>query len=276
MPVVPHRLAELRAVLDAKRTIHHELAAPLTLPSLRRIAAREGVELLARPHARMGELLPLLGRWTIIIDSSQPKLAWKIIGAHELAHLWLHVDPFFSRSEIAVYDASPPWYDQVREEEADVFAELLVRGPGKDAPNPYESSSPYDAVGKRRKKSQRRPPHAKQLELADPDGDAFLAMVKRAPKDPLPAPDPSPLMQFAIPTHIWRSVRLHAVRRRAWHSTYRDNLSDSIASDGHEVITCTESVAAAIVADLAEQGLTRDAARIRLTIRQTRHARERG
>lgn len=123
------RLAELRRTLTAKRGAHHELRAPLTLAGLKRIAQREGIEIVARPHPRLGELVPLLGHWLIIIDRNQPKAAWVIIGAHELAHLWLHHDPLHERHETAVYDGSPPWYDAVREEEADVFAELLVRGP---------------------------------------------------------------------------------------------------------------------------------------------------
>jgi hypothetical protein len=257
--ITPARLEEIRAVVAEKRAIHSELRVPLTLPSLRRVARREGVEIVARRHPRLGELVPVLGRWLIIIDADQPKLAWKVIGAHELAHLWLHHDPFFARTETSVYDKSPPWYDALREEEADVFAELLVRGP---------VTEPLTSNQKPANKRRRR---AKQLELADPDGEAFLAAVKSAPRDPLPQPDPSPFVQLVIPREVWRSVRLDAVRRRAGHSTYRD---DTIAMPHHELVTCTENVALAIVEDLARAGHKRTAVAIRRTIREIRRARE--
>jgi hypothetical protein len=266
--IVPARLAELRGISFTKRDRHPELAKPLTLAGLRRIVKREHVELSIRPHPRLGELVPLLGRWLIIVDERQPKKAWTICAAHELAHLWLHHDPYFARHETTVYDASPPWYDIVREEEADVFAELLVRGPdGTSRPN--QSS----ALRMERRISE----YAKlrNSEIPDPDGGEFLERVKRAPKEPLPAPDPSPLVQFAIRRDVWSSVDLLAVRRRAGHWHYRDNLGDSSAPSDFQFVTCSERVGLAIVEQLARVGHKRSAARIRRTIRQTRTITER-
>jgi hypothetical protein len=123
------RRDEIAQLLAQKAKQHPECGAPLSFPSFRRICAREHVAIAIRPHPIGAQLIPMLGAWTIVIDSRQPKGEALVCGAHELGHLWLHHDPFFSRHETMVYDVSPDWHDEVREAEADVFAELLVRGP---------------------------------------------------------------------------------------------------------------------------------------------------
>lgn len=266
----PARLEEIRALIEKKSAMHPELRRPLGLAGFRRVLKRERVELVVRPHPRIAQLIPQLAGWSIVVDKRQPAEARLLCGCHELAHLWLHHDPYFGRYETSIYDHSPPWYDDIREQEADAFAEMLVRGPERDSV--HESEPAHRSVSNSRRVSKKA--KSKQLELADPDGDAFLAMVKQAPKDPLPPADPSPVVQFTIPKDVCRSVRLHAVRRRAGHSTYRDNLGDSVGDSQLELVTCSETVALAIVDDLAKQGLKRDAAKVRRTIRETRRARE--
>lgn len=247
----PGRRHEIRALIEEKAIIHSELRRPLGLAGFRRVLARERVELILRAHSRIAQLMPRFNGWAIIIDRRQSPEERLVCGCHELAHLWLHHDPFFARYETMIYDKSPPWYDALREEEADAFAELLVRGPESPA---------------KRAKTGSLPRRAKQLELADPDGEAFLAMVKRAPKDLLLPPDTSPTVQFAIPRDVWSAVRLEAARY-----PHYDN---AIAGPNHQLVTCPESAAVAIVEQLARAGHKRTAARIRRAIRETRGAHE--
>jgi len=255
----PARLAEIRAIVERKAIEHPELRRPLGLAGFRRILGRERIKLVLTHHPRVAQLVASPNGWAIVIDRRQSPDGRLVCGCHELAHLWLHHDPYFARHETTIYDASPPWYDTLREEEADVFAELLVRGPEKGISDI--------------KKSSRRPRRATQLELADPDGEAFLARVKHAPREAPSAPDPSPLVQFAIRRDVWSSVDLLAVRRQAGQWTYRDNLGDSPGANDFQFVTCSERVGLAIVEQLARAGHKRSAARVRRTIRQTRQTR---
>lgn len=268
--ITSDRRAEIIRCVEQKRAMHPEFRSRLTKAGLKAALAREGVRIRVRRHGRLAQLVPLPAGWTIIIEAQTTDSERLMLAAHELAHLYLHHDPFFARHETEVYDVSPPWYDAVREEEADVFAELLVRGPDVGIIKPAKSDLP---ARKRSAPGIIRPRRAKQLELVDPDDEAFLAMARCATRDPLPAPDPTALVQLVIPRRAWSVVNLEHVRRRAGHSAYRD---DTIAMPHCELVTCTENVALAIVEDLARAGHKRTAVTIRRTIRETRRAREQG
>ncbi len=250
------RRAEIRAIVETKAIQHAELRRPLGLAGFRRVLARDGVALTLANHPRMAQLVPSLAGWTIIVDRRQPREARLVCGCHELAHLWLHHDPFFARHETTIYDKSPPWYDAVREEEADAFAELLVRGP--------EGSAVTRLLA-------RRPPRENNAVTAppDPDGDAFVEMIRRATPalSAPPAPPASgPTVQFAIERTAWSAVRFDAIRRAGPYPHY-DN---TIAGPNHELVTCSVDVARAMVAELARAGYKRQAVRLRRMIRETR------
>lgn len=262
--MIPARLEELRAVIEQKAALHPELRRPLGLAGFRRVLARDKVTLVMQPHPRIAQLLPSLRGWSIIVDKNQPAPARLLCACHELAHLWLHHDPFFPRYETSVYDQSPPWYDARREEEADAFAEMLVRGPEK-------------AVSPALPKSQRRANNrvTPQL-LLDPEGDAFAEQMwrhaqieakERAPRKPV-----GRLVQFAIRRDLWQSVSFDAIRQRGEATPQYDR----IAQPDHELVTCSEDAAIAIIEQLARdgrRGAKRAAALIRRTVRQTIRAR---
>ncbi len=258
MTLTPARVVELGALIEQKAVLHPELRRPLGLAGFRRVLKRESVELILRPHPRIAQLVPSLSGWSIVIDRNQPADARLLCGCHELGHLWLHHDPFFARHETTIYDKSPPWYDAVREEEANAFAELLVRGPSA-----HESKSAHRLLTKKNK----------TLDLPDPDGDAFLEMIRRTPSDasaPNAAKPSGHTVQFAIERTAWSAVRFDAIRHAGPYPHY-DNV---IAGPNHELVTCGVDVAHAMVAELARAGFKRQAVRLRRMIREAQGPRE--
>lgn len=119
------RLNRIRQVLDEKREVHPELAEPLTWESLRRIAHREHVGLFSKPLPSPACLLRFDGTWTIVVSSAHPVLRRTLNAAHELAHLWLHVDEHEGRFEPCI-NYSYPGNRDPREEEADFLATALL------------------------------------------------------------------------------------------------------------------------------------------------------
>lgn len=118
----------IRQVLRDKRAQYPELVDPLTWRALQRICRGENVELIVAPCPRPARLVQLLESWAIIVDSklhSRHHTSW---AAHELAHLWLHVDGAGGRIEACMnysWDAST----DPREDEADFLAHALIYGP---------------------------------------------------------------------------------------------------------------------------------------------------
>jgi hypothetical protein len=118
----------VREVLRQKRVEHPELVDPLTWRTLQRICRREDVELIVAPCPRPARLAQLDDGWSIIVDSKLHARHHTSWGAHELAHLWLHVDPAGGRLEACMnysWDAST----DPREDEADFLAHALIYGP---------------------------------------------------------------------------------------------------------------------------------------------------
>lgn len=119
---------EIYAVLAAKRFVHPELHRPLTWKGLQRICAREDVGIYVRPHAEAAQLVVYDGGWGIIVDSRLPARRHTAWAAHELAHLWLHVDRADGR-HAAVFNLSGYEGPDPREDDADFLATLLLGGP---------------------------------------------------------------------------------------------------------------------------------------------------
>lgn len=128
-------IEEISAVLDAKRAVHPELARPLTWPGLERICAREGVRVRVSPEPmpRPAQLVPFLGRWAILLSRAAPYRRHTYLATHELGHLWLHHDRTSERWE-RVYNMDANWADDPREDDAELFAQLVLMGPRRSRP----------------------------------------------------------------------------------------------------------------------------------------------
>ena len=119
---------EITAVLERKRELHPELARPLTWPGLERICGREGVRIAFQRIPRDAQLVPFLGGWTIVLNKDLHYRRHTYRAAHELGHLWLHHDLQHDRTE-RVYNMDTDWPDDPREDDAELFATLVLSGP---------------------------------------------------------------------------------------------------------------------------------------------------
>lgn len=117
----------LLRILERKRQFHPELRAAMTWEGLLRILAREGVLYASVPLSRRGKLLGCDGVWMILADNARRPRHLGIV-AHELSHLWAHVDVKTDRYDFAFnqddFDGDDP-----REAEAEYLAECIIYGP---------------------------------------------------------------------------------------------------------------------------------------------------
>lgn len=119
------RVGHIHRLLDRKRELHPELAQPLTWEGLRRIAEREHIGLFSKPLPNPACLLRFDGTWNIVVSSAHPARRRTMNAAHELAHLWLHVDEHEGRFEPCI-NYSYPGNADPREQEADFLATALL------------------------------------------------------------------------------------------------------------------------------------------------------
>lgn len=126
------RVEQIAAVITAKRDLHLELNRELAWPGFVRICEREGVKLrrAPTPMPRLAQLVPYLGRWAILYSADAPRRRHLYLGAHELGHLWLHHDSRHDRWE-RVYNMETHWHDDPREDDAELFASLVLMGPSR-------------------------------------------------------------------------------------------------------------------------------------------------
>lgn len=123
-------IEQVTTVIERKRETHPELARALTWPGLVRICDREGVRIRVSPAPipRRAQLVPYAGRWTILISKGSPARRHTYDAAHELGHLWLHHDRTAERWE-RVYNMDTHWADDPREDDAELFASIVLMGP---------------------------------------------------------------------------------------------------------------------------------------------------
>jgi Zn-dependent peptidase ImmA (M78 family) len=115
-------------VLEQKRAAHPELREPLTWDVFRLILRRERVPLQIVPLPRPAKLAQLAGEWTIFLNRRMPARRYTHYGAHELAHLWLHVDRAgFERWE-RVFHADEDLPATEEEDDAEMLALGMLRG----------------------------------------------------------------------------------------------------------------------------------------------------
>lgn len=120
---------QIDEIIAQKRLIHPELQEALTWDVFLSICAREGVTVVRQPLPRDATLVNFDGEWTIGINSAKGSPRHDTAdGAHELAHLWIHVDATSLGRSVCFnhgYGSNP----DPREDEADYCAAALLYGP---------------------------------------------------------------------------------------------------------------------------------------------------
>jgi hypothetical protein len=259
-PITRAQTRRIDEVLEAKRLGHPELRRPLTEASLRTLLEREGVRLVIRPHPRDEELLPIAGRWVIIVDRRQERAAWLVLACHGLAHYWLHIDA----TEPIAFDRSPEWYDDVRELEANYVAERLIAGPvtsGNSKRNTLRAKRPSTTLPP-------LPPvpswiDARDLEAEAAEDAAIAAAARQSQREYARdhASSPARVVQFAIDRNAWSTVRFGVPSDYPHYSSYQCGTS-------HEFVSCSLAAARSIVEQLARAGYKRTAVFVRRRVRE--------
>lgn len=121
------RSEQLHRIVNAKRRAHRELRGPLSWSGLRAICEREGVLLELADVERPACIFGFEGSWTILVSSRGVRQLH--YGAHEIGHLWAHIDQEPLGRFEATYYMDTGWPDDPREDEADYVAALLLMGP---------------------------------------------------------------------------------------------------------------------------------------------------
>jgi Zn-dependent peptidase ImmA (M78 family) len=91
------------------------------------VCAREGVRLVLRSLAEEAQLVGYRGAWTIGVNCDLPPRRHAYYAAHELGHLWLHVDQAEGRRAV-VFNFGAYGGDDPREDDAELMATLLCQG----------------------------------------------------------------------------------------------------------------------------------------------------
>lgn len=121
------RLEQLDRIVRAKRRAHPELRRPMDWSAFKSVCAREKVHLVLADIQRAACLFCIDGHWVIAIRREGVRQLHP--GAHELGHLWAHVDQEPLGRFEATYYMDTEWAEDPREEEADHIAALLIMGP---------------------------------------------------------------------------------------------------------------------------------------------------
>lgn len=123
------RVEQIDRIVAAKRRAHRELRAPLTWAGFREICGREGIVVTLADVERPGCIFGFDGSWTILLSNRGVRQLH--YGAHELGHLWAHIDQEPLGRFEATYYMDTGWPDDPREDEADYVAALLLMGPSQ-------------------------------------------------------------------------------------------------------------------------------------------------
>ncbi len=93
----------------------------------RTVCDREGILVELADIEREACLFSVDGTWVIVVKRAGVRQLFP--GAHELGHLWAHVDQEPLGRFEATYHMDVEWADDPREEEADYIASHLIMGP---------------------------------------------------------------------------------------------------------------------------------------------------
>lgn len=118
-------IQQIAGVLEQKRAQHPELARPLSWDTFARVVRREAIALYRHAIKQPAKLVQWEGQWGIVVKSSLAPRQRILHAAHELAHIWLHVDERHERFEQCI-NYSYPGNADPREQEADYLATALL------------------------------------------------------------------------------------------------------------------------------------------------------
>jgi Zn-dependent peptidase ImmA (M78 family) len=118
--------SQILRVIDAKREAHPELHEPLTWNALQRILAREGVRLHIRRLRNHAQLIRYGSDFHIVVSSELPARRHTYAAAHELGHLWLHIENL-PDTGTACFHMDTEWRADPREDDAEYFATVVMQ-----------------------------------------------------------------------------------------------------------------------------------------------------
>jgi Zn-dependent peptidase ImmA (M78 family) len=111
-------------IIEAVRDMHPELRRPATWNAMRRAFKREGITLMLLPLTADAKLISMGGVSVMAVRSDAPPARHTYFAVHEYAHVRLHAPA----ADEVVFNMSPCWPNDPREDEAEYFAQRLMQG----------------------------------------------------------------------------------------------------------------------------------------------------
>lgn len=118
------RAARIDAVIAALREAHPELRRPATWHGVRRVLKRLRIRVIFQPMRAEAKVLNMGGVAVVALNSDLPYRRHTYRLLHELGHVVLHGD-----DDGVVFNMTPCWPDDPREDDAEYFAAQLLGGP---------------------------------------------------------------------------------------------------------------------------------------------------
>lgn len=116
--------AEIDQIIVAVRERYPALRRPATWTAVKRALKEEGILLALLPITADAKLISMGGVSVIAIRQDAPRARHTYFAVHEYAHIHLHAPD----ADEVVYNMSPCWPDDPREDEAEYFAQRLMMG----------------------------------------------------------------------------------------------------------------------------------------------------
>lgn len=117
-------LYDVDQVIEAVRVFHPELRRPATWSAMRRAFRREGILLTLLPLTSNAKLISMGGVSVMAVNRDAPAARHTYFAVHEYAHVHLHAPA----ADEVVFNMTPCWPDDAREDEAEFFAQRLMQG----------------------------------------------------------------------------------------------------------------------------------------------------
>lgn len=111
-------------IIQVLRDTHPEMRKPVTWSVMRRVLKKEGITLTLLPLTADAKLIAMGGVSIMAIRQDAPRARHTYFAAHEYAHIPLHAPA----ADEVVFNMSPCWPDDPREDEAEYFAQRLMQG----------------------------------------------------------------------------------------------------------------------------------------------------
>lgn len=130
------RPGDISAVIGQMRRAHPELRQPVTWHGIRRVLHRLRVDVVIRPLTVDAKVIHMGGCAVIALNANLPARRHTYRLAHELGHIMLHGA---MSDDGVVFNMTPCWPDDPREDEAEYFAAQLLMGPARRRVGPVDA-----------------------------------------------------------------------------------------------------------------------------------------